>query len=127
MTSIALFATLFVIFFPYSAQSQEQGSVNQITDMQINLKIDSISVGESPTGLILVEGTVYNNSTENIADVRVKVDLFNSSGELITETTRFINPASYIFKPGYERDFDFLVTARDINHYTIAAYGDKVQ
>jgi hypothetical protein len=124
MSIIALFA----IPFPHSAQSQEQqGTVTHLSDMPISLKIDNIYVGDSPTGLIVVKGIVHNNSTENIVNVKVKVDLFDSNNKLIIETLRFITPASSIFKPGYERNFDFLVTAKDVDHYNIIAYGDKAQ
>jgi hypothetical protein len=84
-------------------------------------------VGDSPTGLIVVKGIVYNNSTENIVNVKVKVELFDSNNELIIETLRFITPASSVFKPGYERNFDFLVTAKDVDHYNISAFGEKGQ
>ncbi len=127
LAGIALFSPLFVVFFPSFAQSQEQGTVNHISDMPIGLKIDNISVGDSPTGLIVVEGTVHNNSTEDIVNVEVKVNLFDSDDELIIETMRFITPASSVFKPGYERDFDFLVTAKNVDHYNITAFGNKAQ
>ncbi len=124
MVSIALFA----ILFPHSAQSQEQqGTVSRLAEMPISLKIDNIYVGDSPTGLIGVKGIVHNNSTENIVNVKVKVNLFDSNNELIIETQRFITPASSIFKPGYERNFDFLVTAKDVDHYNISAFGEKAQ
>ncbi len=123
MVSMALFAFV----FPYSAQSQEQGTVSHLADMPISLKMDNIYVGDSPTGLITVKGIVHNNSTENIVNVKVKVDLFDSDNDHIIETLRFITPASSIFKPGYERNFDFLVTAKNVDHYNITAYGDKVQ
>ena len=118
----------FAVLFPNSAQSQEQqGTVSNLAGMPISLKIDNIFVGDSPTGLIGVKGTVHNNSTENIVNVKVKVGLFDSNNELIIETQRFIMPASSIFKPGYERNFDFLVTAKDVDNYNITAYGDKAQ
>jgi hypothetical protein len=124
MVSIALFAML----FPLSAQSQEQqGTVSHLADMPISLKIDNIYVGDSPTGLIVVKGIVHNNSTENIVNVQVKVDLFDANNDLIIETQRFITPASSIFKPSYERNFDFLVTAKDVDHYNISAFGEKTQ
>ncbi len=119
---------LFVILFPHSAQSQEQqGTVSRLAEMPISLKIDNIYVGDSPTGLIGVKGIVHNNSTENIVNVKVKVNLFDSNNEIIIETQRFITPASSIFKPGYERNFDFLVTAKDVDHYNISAFGEKAQ
>lgn len=118
----------FAVLFPNSAQSQEQqGTVSNLAGMPISLKIDNIFVGDSPTGLIVVKGMVHNNSTENIVNVKVKVGLFDSNNELIIETQRFIMPASSIFKPGYERNFDFLVTAKDVDNYNITAYGDKAQ
>lgn len=51
MVSMALFAFV----FPYSAQSQEQGTVSHLADMPISLKMDNIYVGDSPTGLITVK------------------------------------------------------------------------
>ena len=118
----------FAVLFPNSAQSQEQqGTVSNLAGMPISLKIDNIFVGDSPTGLIAVKGMVHNNSTENIVNVKVKVGLFDSNNELIIETQRFIMPASSIFKPGYERNFDFLVTAKGVDNYNITAYGDKAQ
>ncbi|MEJ7641354.1 MAG: FxLYD domain-containing protein [Candidatus Nitrosocosmicus sp.] len=124
MVSIALVA----ILFPHSAQSQEQqGTVSHLADIPTSLKIDNIYVGDSPTGLIVVKGIVHNNSTENIVNVKVNVDLFDANNELIIETQRFITPASSIFKPGYERNFDFLVTAKDVDHYNISAFGENAQ
>ena len=124
MVSIALVA----ILFSHYAQSQEQhGTVSHLADMPSSLKIDNIYVGDSPTGLIVVKGIVHNNSTENIVNVKVKVDLFDADNELIIETQRFITPASSVFKPGYERNFDFLVTAKDVDHYNISAFGEKAQ
>ncbi len=119
---------LFAVIFPHSAQSQEQqGTVSRLADMPISLKIDNIYVGDSPTGLIVVKGIVHNNSTENIVNVKVKVNLFDPNNELIMETLRYITPASSIFKPGYERNFDFFVTAKDVDHYNISAFGEKAQ
>jgi hypothetical protein len=62
-----------------------------------------------------------------MVNVKVIVNLFDSNDELIIETIRFVTPASSIFKPGYERDFDFFVTAKDVDHYNITAYGNKAQ
>ena len=112
---------------PMLVESQEQGSLNTLDDVKLHLKIDKISVGDSPTGLISVKGTVHNNSTENVINVKTKVELLNTNNGLVAEAERFITPPSSIFKPGYERQFDFLVTARSVDHYNITAYGDRVQ
>jgi hypothetical protein len=112
---------------PMLVESQEQGTLNTLDDVKIYLKIDKISVGDSPTGLISVKGTVHNNSTENVINVKTKVELLNANNGLVAEAERFITPPSSTFKPGYERQFDFLVTARNVDHYNITAYGDRVQ
>jgi hypothetical protein len=126
-TTATLFALLFLAMSPLSAHSQKEGTVVHLANMQVSLRIDNITVGDSPTGLILVKGIVYNNSTESLVNVKVKVDLYGPNDELITETTRFVTPASSIFRPGYQSDFDFLVTAADVDHYNITAYGSRAQ
>lgn len=124
---LIFYAFSYEVPFPMLVESQEQGTLNTFDDVKLYLKIDEISVGDSPTGLISVEGTVHNNSTENIINVKIKVELLNANNGLVAEAERFITPPSSIFKPGYERQFDFLVTARNVDHYNITAYGDKVQ
>jgi len=124
---IGFFIILFGILLSHYAESQKQGLLNSFNNSKINLKIGDISVGDSPTGLISVKGVVHNNSTENIVNVKVEVKLFDSHNDLITETERFIIPSSSIFKPGYESDFDFLMTANNVDHYNMTSYGDKVQ
>ena len=127
VTLLFFYAFLYGIPSPMLAESQEQGTLNTLDDMKLYLKIDKISVGDSPTGLISVKGTVHNNSTENVINVKTKVELLNTSNGLVAEAERFITPPSSIFKPGYERQFDFLVTARSVDHYNITAYGDRTQ
>jgi hypothetical protein len=127
ITMLFFYAFSYGIPSPMLVESQEQGTLNTLDDVKLYLKIDKISVGDSPTGLISVKGTVHNNSTENVINVKIKVELLNTNNALVAEAERFITPASSVFKPGYERQFDFLVTARNVDHYNIAAYGDRVQ
>jgi hypothetical protein len=106
--------------------SQEQGIINSLSSTIINLGLREIEVGESPTGLITVKGTAINNSTFDTRDVKVLVELFDSKNSTVSETSRFITPASSTFKPGYERDFYFFVSANNVDHYKITAEGEKV-
>lgn len=106
--------------------SQEQGMINSLSSTIINLELKEIEVGESPTGLISVIGTAINNSTFDFRDVKVLVELFDSNNSTVSETSRFITPASSTFKPGYERDFDFFVSANNVDHYKITAEGEKL-
>jgi hypothetical protein len=106
--------------------SQEQGMINSLSSTIINLELRDIEVGESPTGLISVKGTAINNSTFDARDVKVLVELFDSKNTTVSETSRFITPASSTFKPGYERDFYFFVSANNVDHYKITAEGEKI-
>lgn len=109
-----------------TGNAQEQGKINSLSSTIINLQLRDIQVGESPTGLIYVKGTAINNSTIDTRDVKVLVELFDSKNSTVSETSRFITPASSTFKPGYERDFYFFVSANNVDHYKITAEGEKM-
>lgn len=106
--------------------SQEQGMINSLSSTLVNLELKEIEVGESPTGLISVKGTAINNSTFDVRDVKVLVELFDHKNTTVSETSRFITPPSSTFKPGYERDFYFFVSANNVDHYKITAEGEKI-
>ena len=106
--------------------AQEQGIINSLSSTIISLELKEIVVGESPTGLISVKGTAINNSTFDVRDVKVLVELFDSKNSTVSETSRFITPASSTFKPGYERDFYFFVSANNVDHYKITTEGEKI-
>jgi hypothetical protein len=122
-----LIVIIFLVNLPTNqVNSQEQGIINSLSSTIINLGLREIEVGESPTGLITVKGTAINNSTFDTRDVKVLVELFDSKNSTVSETSRFITPASSTFKPGYERDFYFFVSANNVDHYKITAEGEKV-
>lgn len=126
ITSILLVIIFLVNLTGKEVTTQEQGTINSLSSTIINLELKEIEVGESPTGLISVKGTAINNSTFDARGVRVLVELFDSKNTTVSETSRFITPASSIFKPGYERKFNFFVTANDVDHYKITAEGEKI-
>lgn len=122
-----LIVIIFLVNLPTNqVNSQEQGIINSLSSTIINLELREIEVGESPTGLITVKGTAINNSTFDTRDVKVLVELFDSKNSTVSETSRFITPASSTFKPGYERDFYFFVSANNVDHYKITAEGEKI-
>ena len=122
-----LIVIIFLVNLPTNqVNSQEQGIINSLSSTIINLELREIEVGESPTGLITVKGTAINNSTFDTRDVKVLVELFDSKNSTVSETSRFITPASSTFKPGYERDFYFFVSANNVDHYRITAEGEKI-
>ena len=128
---ILISSVLLVIIFLVNltanlVNSQEQGMINSLSSTIINLELREIEVGESPTGLISVKGTAINNSTFDTRDIKVLVELFDSKNTTVSETSRFITPPSSTFKPGYERDFYFFVSANNVDHYKITAEGEKL-
>ncbi len=127
MIPSVLIVIIFLVNLPTNqVNSQEQGIINSLSSTIINLGLREIEVGESPTGLITVKGTAINNSTFDTRDVKVLVELFDSKNSTVSETSRFITPASSTFKPGYERDFYFFVSANNVDHYKITAEGEKI-
>ncbi len=127
MIPSVLIVIIFLVNLPTNqVNSQEQGIINSLSSTIINLELREIEVGESPTGLITVKGTAINNSTFDTRDVKVLVELFDSKNFTVSETSRFITPASSTFKPGYERDFYFFVSANNVDHYKITAEGEKI-
>ena len=122
-----LLVTIFLVnLIVNQVNSQEQGMINSLSSTIINLELQEIEVGESPTGLISVKGTVINNSTFDVRDVKVLVELFDPKNTTVSEASRFVTPPSSSFKPGYERDFYFFVSANNVDHYKITAEGEKI-
>ena len=126
ISSILLVTVFLVNLTVNQANSQEQGMINSLSSTIINLELQEIEVGESPTGLISVKGTVINNSTFDVRDVKVLVELFDPKNTTVSDTSRFVTPPSSTFKPGYERDFYFFVSANNVDHYKITAEGEKI-
>ena len=123
-----LLVTIFLVnLIVNQVNSQEQGMINSLSSTIINLELQEIEVGESPTGLISVKGTVINNSTFDVRDVKVLVELFDPKNTTVSDTSRFVTPPSSTFKPGYERDFYFFVSANNVDHYKITAEGEKIR
>ena len=122
-----LLVTIFLVnLIVNQVNSQEQGMINSLSSTIINLELREIEVGESPTGLISVKGTVINNSTFDVRDVKVLVELFDPKNTTVSEASRFVTPPSSTFKPGYEREFYFFVSANNVDHYKITAEGEKI-
>ena len=127
LTPGIVLVTIFLVnLIGNQVNSQEQGMINSLSSTIINLELREIEVGESPTGLISVKGTVINNSTFDVRDVKVLVELFDPKNTTVSEASRFVTPPSSSFKPGYERDFYFFVSANNVDHYKITAEGEKI-
>ena len=116
--------------FTISSQIQEHPQASATSDNLssiIPLRVENLSVTTSPTGLVLVEGTVVNNSTTGADNIKVEAKLFDINDNLIWETIRFVTPPSSTFEPEARQQFDFLISAENIGHHNITAYGDRIQ
>ena len=125
--SFIISTTLLLLISFYSTQAQPPGSTYFSQSNTVNLAISNITLGDSPTGLISVNGIVFNNSTESVENIKVDVTLYDDNNNTIRDTSRFISSAFYIFEPGSTVNFNFLMSTGDFDHYTARAYADRIQ
>jgi hypothetical protein len=131
--STILTILLGIIIFSNSYYSDEKQQVlatsinnnnnNDNSNSRVSITIEGLSVDESATGLVLVTGTVYNNYTANVGDVKIRVELFDISNTLVRETERFVTPPSSTLEPEEREGFNFLMQAERFDHYNVIAYG----
>jgi hypothetical protein len=108
--------------------SQIANSARPINATKVNLKVEELSIGKSPTGVVEVTGTIHNNSTVNVEDIRLDAEYFDSNNVLIRNTTKILS-TYYLVKPGESLPFDLLdiVSFASVKNYTVKAYGDKAK
>ena len=126
-SSLTISTTLLLLMSFYPSQAQSTGGISISQSNTINLAISNITLGDSPTGLISINGVVFNNSTESVDNIKVEITLYDANNNTIRDTSRFISSAFYIFEPGSTVNFDFLMSTGDFNYYTARAYGDRIQ
>lgn len=117
-----------IILFTVSVSfigAQNQGELNVIPRERVNLTLTNISAGITDTGLIYVNGTVLNNSTYNVEDVKVDVKLFSKDNRLINGEIRFVTPPESVLRAGSTQDFRINVIAEDARYYNLSSYGDR--
>ncbi len=126
-SSFIISTTLLLLMSFYPSQAQSTSGISISQSNVINLAISNITLGESPTGLISVNGKVFNNSTESVENIQVDVTLHDANNNTIRDTSRFISSAFYVFEPGSTVNFNFLMSTGDFNYYTARAYADRIQ
>lgn len=83
-------------------------------------------VGDSATGLTSITGTIQNNSTENVENMKVNVRLYDSENKTLRDTTRFISGPFTVYEPSSTERFSFLMSVEGFDHYKAAAFGERV-
>jgi len=96
LTAMTIFTTAEVI-----AQKQPNN---------VNLETSQVELIAGPTNNVELEGQVVNNSTVGVNDVRVNVQFYDSNGQLLLETSRFITQPSQTLQPGESVPFTVLET-----------------
>ena len=96
LTAMTIFSTAEVV-----AQKQPNS---------INLETSQVKLVAGPTNNVELEGQVVNNSTAGVDDVRINVQFYDSNGQLLLETSRFITQPSQTLQPGESVPFTILET-----------------
>lgn len=123
---LIIFMTLFFVPNFNISQSQLSGNLQSPQSNSVNLIIYNLTVGYSPTGLVSIKGTVSNNASEDVENLKVDAILYDSNNKTIIKTSRYISTAYYTFEPNSTENFDFLMSTGDFNHYVVRAYADKI-
>lgn len=76
----------------------------------VNLETSQVELVAGPTNNVELEGQVVNNATGAVADVKVNIQFYDSSGQLLLETSRFITQPSQTLQPGESVPFTVLET-----------------
>ena len=76
----------------------------------VNLETSQVELIAGPTNNVELEGQVVNNSTAGVDDIRVNVQFYDSNGQLLLETSRFITQPSHTLQPGESVPFTILET-----------------
>ena len=76
----------------------------------VNLETSQVKLVAGPTNNVELEGQVVNSSTAGVDDVRINVQFYDSNGQLLLETSRFITQPSQTLQPGESVPFTILET-----------------
>lgn len=96
LTAMTIFTTAETL-----AQKQENS---------VNLETSQVELKPGPTNNVELVGQIVNNSTAPVDDVRVNVQFYDSSGQLLLEADRFITQPSQTLQPGESVPFTVLET-----------------
>ena len=95
--------TAMTIFTTAEVLAQEQPNT-------VNLETSQVELVAGPTNNVELEGQVVNNATGGVDDIKVNVQFYDSNGQLLLETSRFITQPSQILQPGESVPFTILET-----------------
>jgi cation diffusion facilitator family transporter len=109
-------------------QLQDEQQEEQWKGNTIDLKTSNVELVAGSTNKIKVEGQVVNNSTTSVDDVKINVQFYDSEGQLLHETSKFITKPSQLLQPGETISF-VVPEAYDfaqIDNFNIIAQAERV-
>ena len=108
--------------------SQETGKLtsSSLRPEIIILNMSELSVQNSATGLTSVSGTIQNNSTKDVENLKVNVTLYDSENKKIMDTTRFVSGPFTVYEPDSTERFSFLMSVEGFDHYKATGFGERV-
>lgn len=123
-----LFSSIFLFSNSFSlSYAQLEDNLESSQPSIIDIALLDMTLTASSTGLTSVIGTVINNSTENVENIKVNVVLFDSDNSEIRETSRFVTGPFTVYEPGSTEGFNFLMSVEEFDHYNATAYAERVQ
>lgn len=120
--------SLFLLSLPYLSFAQIDNNLFTNTRPAIIiLNITNITVGNSATGLTTVSGTIQNNSTYTVDNLKVNVTLFDKNNNVIRDTSRFVSGPFTTYEHNSTDSFSFLMSVQDFDHYSARAFAERIQ
>lgn len=112
--------------FPQGNDLVDRTIVSDLKPTIIILNITKIAVEDSATGLTSITGTIQNNSTENVENLKVNVTLYDLENKTIRDTARFVSGPFTVYQPNSTERFSFLMSVEAFDHYRATAFGERV-
>lgn len=113
-----------------SVWSQQDGSLtyNPTTSKPniVILDISDLVLENSSKGLISVSGSIQNNSTENVENLKVNVTLFDFEYKTIMDTSRYVSGPFTVYEPNSTDRFSFLMSVDSFDHFKATAFAERV-
>lgn len=132
ITKLILILLVFPLLSSISSTSYSQEGENLISTTAnsesgiVILDIPDISVDVSATGLTSVVGTVQNNSTEDVVNIKVNVTLYDSNSNPIRDTNRFVSGPFTVYESNSTERFSFLMSVEEFDNYIATAYAERI-
>jgi hypothetical protein len=108
------------------SQEIDRLTSNSLIPEIIILNMSELAVQNSTTGLTSVSGTIQNNSTANVENLKVNVTLYDSENKTLGDTTRFVSGPFTVYEPDSAERFSFLMSVEGFDHYEVTAFGERV-